>query len=66
MNMKNKCDLCDVKFWGTSIPYVGKPGWIYAIRKDEKLNWFSLIVNHNGDQDEFPIAFCPECGRELE
>ena len=60
------CKCEKIQFWGTSIQGVLSPGWIYAIRHDTKFNHFSIIINHNGDQEEIPIGFCPFCGRKLE
>lgn len=59
------CDICNVRFMGTATPFYGKYGWICAIRHDKENDWWSIIINHNGDQQEIPIAYCPECGREL-
>jgi hypothetical protein len=42
----------------------GSKGWIYTIRKNE-IGWWSIVVNHEGIQEEIPIAFCPYCGRYL-
>ena len=65
------CDVCDVKSKGTgSIEVIGN-GWIKALSKEtvevkgKKVNWYSIVINHNGENVSFPIAFCPECGKEL-
>ena len=58
------CGSCNVYFWGTSRPEMGKTGWIYAIKRD-KFNYYQLVINHAGEQEEIPIAFCPHCGRYL-
>lgn len=59
------CECENILFFGTSIPGMLKPGWIYAIKRDQKFGHFSIVINHNGDQEEIPISFCPHCGREL-
>jgi hypothetical protein len=49
---------------GIAPPTIGKVGWNYTIRKDE-LGWWSIIINHEGSQQEIPIEFCPYCGKYL-
>lgn len=58
------CDCEVIRKGGTPPPTIGKKGWIYAIKCNE-LGWWSILINHEGEQEEIPIAFCPHCGRYL-
>ena len=59
------CDCEMIRKDGISPPTMGTKGWIYTIKRNE-FGWWSLLINHKGEQEEIPIAFCPHCGRELE
>lgn len=58
------CDCEMLRKDGMAPPTIGKVGWIYTIKKDE-LGWWSIVINHEGSQQEIPIAFCPYCGKYL-
>jgi hypothetical protein len=58
------CDCKMIRKDGTAPPTMGTKGWIYTIKRNE-FGWWSLLINHKGEQEEIPIAYCPICGREL-
>ena len=58
------CDCEMIRKDGTAPPTIGKQGWVYTIKCND-LGWWSILINHEGEQEEIPIAFCPHCGRYL-
>ena len=58
------CDCEMIRKDGTAQITIGKQGWVYTIKCSE-LGLWSILINHKGEQEEIPIAFCPHCGRDL-
>ena len=61
----NGCYLCNIRECGTGGMELLRDGWMIAISKDEDTKFVSLAINHEGDQINYPIGYCPNCGKEL-
>lgn len=58
------CDCEMIRKDGTTPPTLCMNDWMYTIKRNER-GWWCILVNHEGCQEEIPIAFCPFCGRYL-
>lgn len=61
--MDVKCDMCEIKETGHGSIVLYGNGWQVCIRRQGVT--FDMVINHRGDQISVPIAFCPECGKDL-
>lgn len=59
-----ECHGCKIKETGHGLIEMCGNGWQVCI--GQRGEWFSLVVNHCGDQIEAPIEFCPWCGAKLD
>ena len=42
-----------------------RDGWTVALSKDKDTKFVSLVINHRGEQIDYPIGYCPNCGKDL-
>ena len=65
MENNKGCEFCNIRECGTGGMELLRDGWIIAISKDEDTKFVSLVINHKGEQIDYPIGYCPNCGEEL-
>ena len=65
MENNKGCELCNIRECGTSYPEHLQKGWKATIKKYEGTNFVSLIISSDSEYIDFPIGYCPNCGREL-
>ena len=58
------CEFCRIRETGTGMPMLLGNDWMVCIKKSG--SWYSLVMNHAGDQEELPIGSCPDCGAKLD